>query len=101
MDKVFHGVLLQSLSFPLQPLLTCHWDPSCWCPSQKQATPPSAGRTATTHSNRSDRGGREAPERQVYLQRHGGPCLHHDRLCHKPVDRVRLKEEFHKQEFRN
>lgn len=91
--KIFHGVLLQSLSFPLQPLFTSQWGPSCWSPSQKPATPPLAGRTVTTRSNRSHRRDREARERRPYRERHGVPSLRHDHLCRKPVDRDHLMEE--------
>lgn len=81
--------LLQSLSF--QPF-TSHWGPSCWCPSQKPATPPWAGRTVTTRSNRSDREYREARERRLHREHRGVPANLHDRLYRKLVDRGHLRE---------
>lgn len=87
--------LLQSLSFLHRPLFTCHWGPSCWSPSQKPATPPWAGRTVTTHSKRSYRGGREARERRIHREHHGVPSLRHDRLCRKLVDQVHLLDRVH------
>lgn len=84
--------LLQSLSFPLRPLFISHWGgPSCWSPLQKQAPPPWAGRTATTHSNRSYRRDREARGRRLHREHRGVPSVHHDRLYRKPVDRVHLE----------
>lgn len=97
--KFFHGVLLQSLSFPLRPLFTSQWGPSCWSPSQKPATPPWAGRTVTTRSNRSRRKDREARERRPHRERHGVPSLRHDHFCRKPVDRGHLTEEITQKHF--
>lgn len=85
--------LLQSLTFLLRPFFTSHWGPSCWSPLQKQATPPWAGRTVTTHSNHSYRQNREAQGRRLHREYHGVPFLRHDHLCRKPVDRVHLREE--------
>lgn len=88
--------LLQSLSFPLRPLFTSHWGPSCRSPSRKPATPPWAGRTVTTHSNRSGRRYREAQECRMCREHHGVPSLRHGRLCRTPVARVHLKDETQK-----
>lgn len=82
---------LQSLSLCRGPHVTSHWGPSCWSPWPTPATPPWAGCTVTTHSNRSDQVARGAQVHQVYQRFHEVPSLRHDRLFRRPAGLVYLE----------